>query len=122
VVGVDVVDDFVGGSCNVDLVGGVWNINLPGQVNDGVQDHLAMNVGDKESAVVEDSGGVLGDKLIKMSVSNYYPDGMPKGQCWWWLSVVRLFGTYICKTGFHQQTQKGHNGHLEGQAGQHHGC
>lgn len=62
----DVVDDFVGSPCDVDLVRGTRNIELPGHVNNGVQDHLAMNVGGKESAVVEDGGGVLEDNLVQI--------------------------------------------------------
>lgn len=124
VVGVDVVNDFVGSSCDVDPVGGTRNVELPGHVNNGVQDHLAMNVGGKESAVVKDSGGVLGDKLVQIWVSSYFSADMVDNHrlmlvavCVW----ICLLGTYICIAGFHQQTQEDHDGHLERQADEPHG-
>lgn len=126
VVGVDVIDDLAGRTCDVDLVGSVWDIDLPGQVNNGVQDHLAMGVGDEDRVVVKESGGLLlRNKLMQAFVSKCGLGGVVGDPCV--NAYCRLFmcfvcGTYICVAGSHQQTQQDYADHLECRADGFHIC
>ena len=71
VIGGDVLDDFLGGTIDFDLVRGARDMALPGHVHNGVQDHLAVNVGGKESTIFEEGGDGLGNRLVQNLVSKY---------------------------------------------------
>lgn len=62
---IDVFDDFVCCSRNVDLslVRGTWDAQHPGRLDNCVHGHLAVTIGSKKSVVVED-GSLVGDDLV----------------------------------------------------------